>query len=283
MTTAYPNCAGSLPLQTLYIELFDCKDEYLSHGTGFLVHIGCKQIGLITARHNLTALDIFTGQKIGRAPPKKAKVWIPRKANQSWVPFEIDLENKPWIDFETFNPPKPKSDVVIILLHFREKAVKDLLLFTFRTMDEVRFSDWQTWRVGMPMTILGYPIRRSQQKSALGIAGQLASEPRIDFQIGDERYPMYLVSARTWSGMSGGPVVPFQGHGGYFFDNGEWTAAAGGGEPLCLGLYGGRLTVTQNESSDLGLVWRICWLINAVYHELKTKNSYTFVELKANE
>ena len=86
--------------------------------------------------------------------------------------------------------------------------------------------------------------------------GSIASEPLLDY---DGR-PRVLIDCRTYSGMSGSPVVV--SHSGIWMPEGEITgdSVIGTVESL-LGIYSGRLGVRawlETEGvSEIGVVWKL--------------------------
>ena len=110
--------------------------------------------------------------------------------------------------------------------------------------------------------VIGYPLGLSGSKSERGAMpiykrGSIASEPMVDF---DQR-PCLLIDCRTFSGMSGSPVVV--SHSGIWMPEGKMTddAVIGTVENL-LGVYSGRMTnpmyaASGGSSSDIGVVWKM--------------------------
>ena len=109
--------------------------------------------------------------------------------------------------------------------------------------------------------VIGYPLGLSGSRSARGAMpiykrGSVASEPALDY---DGR-PCLLIDCRTFSGMSGSPVVAT--HSGIWMPTGKVSddSVIGTVENL-LGVYSARLTspirAVQEGVSDIGLVWKM--------------------------
>ena len=111
------------------------------------------------------------------------------------------------------------------------------------------------------MFVIGYPLGlsgSSSDRDAMPIykRGSIASEPLLDY---DER-PCLLIDCRTFSGMSGSPVVV--AHSGIWMPDGRMTSdsAIGTVENL-LGVYSDRLSVSarvvSEGVSDIGIVGKL--------------------------
>ena len=109
--------------------------------------------------------------------------------------------------------------------------------------------------------VIGYPLGLSGSESDRGAMpiykrGSIASEPMLDY---DGR-PCVLIDCRTFSGMSGSPVVV--AHSGIWMPEGNMTddSVIGTVENL-LGVYSGRLSVparaVSEGVSDIGVVWKL--------------------------
>ena len=109
--------------------------------------------------------------------------------------------------------------------------------------------------------VIGYPLGLSGSRSDRGAMpiykrGSIASEPAVNYNL----RPCLLIDCRTFSGMSGSPVVV--SHSGLWTPPGKTTkdSIIGTVENL-LGVYSGRMsspiTAPTEGISDIGIVWKI--------------------------
>ena len=131
----------------------------------------------------------------------------------------------------------------------------------FNAMNDVkRFEERFIGSVTDDVFVVGYPLGLSGSCSERGAMpiykrGSIASEPLLDY---DGR-PRVLIDCRTYSGMSGSPVVV--SHSGIWMPEGKMTgdSVIGTVENL-LGVYSGRLSVPAwlepQGVSEIGVVWK---------------------------
>ena len=257
----YPPHINSLSVQSVYIESI-FPGEATSSATGFFISLGyCSRVVyLATARHVLHGSDFFTDAC--SAIPKAIRVWIPLKNRIEWRAFEISLldENTgspKWIDHETVKAAAirqtfPDADIALLPLKI-DDSWRDALVIPYVPCRRQFFADWQR-SIGMNLYLCGFPLKRTEQKLGVTVTASVASEPNIDFHFRARYYPFYLVSGRFWTGQSGSPVLPWPSVGAGSTEGGDWEYADGA-EASVVGLYSGRLELSKNETSDLGIVW----------------------------
>ena len=136
--------------------------------------------------------------------------------------------------------------------------------------DGKRFDERFVGSVTDDVFVVGYPLGLSGSRSERGAIpiykrGSVASEPLLDY---DGR-PRVLIDCRTYSGMSGSPVVV--SHSGIWMPEGMMTGdSVFGTVENLLGVYSGRLSVPvwrePEEVSEIGVVWKLRTIDEVVDH-----------------
>lgn len=234
---------------SLLLELF-ANGNPLGVATGFIVRVDHHGFYLITNWHVLSGRDPITEQPMHPAAALPDVVSINYHRHDrfgEWVKATESILRdgvRQWLE----HPRGRAVDVVALPL---TNIPGNAAITTFRLA--LRESDLVP-EVGMPVFIIGFPFGIGAGGNwPIWKAGNIASEPDIDYQEGESAF---LVDATTRSGMSGSPVV-IRMNAGYRDHQGALTL---GGPPLTkfVGIYSGRIyeDLAQGQGAELGRVWR---------------------------
>jgi hypothetical protein len=292
----YPDGMNSLSIEPLYLEIFSNENEsnqeqLLGHGTAFLIDASpnrskCddrRTLKFTTAGHCLTGKNFFHPNQLldkqGRSPTF-VRIHLPKRLSIGWDPFDVALldgNHKP--TYQIIKHKGMKCDIATFELECTvdfgaeyHLALPDPMCFRRHPFN--KSTDWMLDSVGCDQLLIsGFPLSRKNQKFALTIPAVIASEPRFPFEfpIGQNNfveYPFFLVSARTWTGQSGSPVYR-SASAGFGARPEGWLLAAGGTHNI-VGIYTSRLHpniqgIDSNQHSDLGVVWPLNLLVDAMY------------------
>lgn len=217
---------------------------FLSVGTAFTVSMDNASY-LVTALHNITGRDYFTNKCLNKnlALPNifKLLAWTHGEKNGKLFLREFEVPM-----FSSFGPN-----------FFYDRSAKGADIAVFPLPAELKIScfsmsaqfDWQA-TVGTDAVALGFPSAIDISHTCVWKRIMISSEPDIDVN----GHNLTLTDGRTFSGMSGGPVLISQSSG---------TAGAGirtviGGNAVrLLGVYGGRYHTDKEKSDTLGFYWPI--------------------------
>lgn len=127
------------------------------------------------------------------------------------------------------------------------------------------------------VALIGYPYGFYDTRNALPIwkTGSVASEPEVDF----DGKPLFLVDVSAFPGMSGSPVFGVSPHGVY--ESKDGAIKMGANLKTFLGIYasmqivrrkkyleemafGDRLGIVNNESLEIGHVWKARLILETV-------------------
>jgi hypothetical protein len=262
--------AGSI--RALYCEIFAVADAEIPCATGtafigwcnVMGESNCFKAALLTARHNVTGKNHFPPHDWisieMKMTPQKMRVYFPCIENpQKWFAHDFPLcesddANQPnWLEHLTL-----KADVDVVgfplNLELLDRVHDGCLVCLHRTSNEIN----ENLRASSTVQVIGFPLKRKDNYLAVWSGGAIAYEPTYDFPLifknGVEKtYPVYLISARTFSGQSGSLVVRHAGENGWWQNSYFTTASGTKGE--ILGMYTCRLNA-DGTGSDLGFVWR---------------------------
>ena len=269
MPTPDPLSFSSIPVTTLGL-----GGRTIDQATGFFYR--SKKSGRL---HLVTNWHVVTGRSPDK-PTESATGAIPevlRCLVHEWQPpdgqgrqyvglsalaqVEIRLNEQDGNDPCWKEHPEHGRAVDVVAVDVEDTFSKDN--HTFNAVNGgTRFDERFHGSVTDDVFVIGYPLGLSGSKSERGAMpiykrGSIASEPMVDF---DQR-PCLLIDCRTFSGMSGSPVVV--SHSGIWMPEGKMTddAVIGTVENL-LGVYSGRMTnpmyaASGGPSSDIGVVWKM--------------------------
>ena len=156
--------------------------------------------------------------------------------------------------------PLHRHRLDVVAIDVEDTFFKDRHVFN-AVNDGRRFVEDFVGSVTDDVFVVGYPLGLSGSRSQRGAMpiykrGSIASEPSLNY---DGR-PCLLIDCRTYSGMSGSPVVV--SHSGIWMPDGKMTddSVIGTVENL-LGVYSGRLSVPARAAgegvSEIGVVWKL--------------------------
>jgi hypothetical protein len=286
----FPLGLRSGTVASIYTEIMR-EERVISHGSSFLVTESVRQrcTALITARHNFTGLNHFTGQMLPPgAIPNRVRLWIPSRRELSWMPFELPLlgadgHTPIWLDAERYGSIVDVAGLDLTELRLNEKEYG----FPFLGCNGApRYSD--SFSPGQPVHIVGFPLTNIGTYPAVWTTGFIASDPYFPVQLPDPigEIPGFLVSCRTWSGQSGSPVV-LPKFGFTIFNGQSWhslperSVVNGIGGMYMPHIYTGRLNppTPRDEpsmvgSSDLGIVWNGDVAYTVLRQVMEKRNAY---------
>ena len=155
--------------------------------------------------------------------------------------------------------PLHRHRLDVVALDVEDTFSRDRHVFN-AVNDIKRFDERLVGRVTDDVFVVGYPLGLSGSRSERGAMpiykrSSIASEPLLDY---DGR-PRVLIDCRTYSGMSGSPVVVSRS--GIWMPEGKMTgdSVIGTVENL-FGVYSGRLSVPgwleSDGVSEIGVVWK---------------------------
>jgi hypothetical protein len=277
----YPLHMSGSSIQSIYLEMLGPKivatnRKIIASGTGFFSgeHVG--ESTFITAAHNLTGKDFFSGKCLGKegAIPYALRVWLPDKHCLRWHAVEIEIRDGTetkltnWGFFEVsghvmdvawLNIPKERIPDDALILPYKINGSE-------RSVRPVAFASPARIGIGASVCVAGFPLKRSidQDKLAISVAGAIASEPRVPFDYRKSNgeamptggWPFFLINVRGYNGLSGSPVYVHNSCHYLGQSGGGWSHDSGGTN-TAIGIYTGRLGDPEDKSvsSDLGIVW----------------------------
>jgi S1-C subfamily serine protease len=226
-----PTMIDPLSATSIFIEIYQ-DNIPKAVATGFIVSSN-NILYLITNKHVVTPSE-FNATKL--------KIYYHGLTLGSWNPkFEnlYDGENKKWLEHPSF----PNFDVVALKIVNVDNTVKiypfDLNLANTDMIPEP----------AMPVSIIGYPAGiRTGVGFPVWKTGHIASDPELNY----DNKPIFLIDATTRGGMSGSPVV-LRLTGGFRQNNGNRMIAMAGTSTKFLGVYSGRIMLSDG-SSEIGFV-----------------------------
>ena len=156
--------------------------------------------------------------------------------------------------------PLYRHNLDVVAVDVQDTFSSDRHLF-YAVNDGTRFDESFVGSVTDDVFVVGYPLGLSSSRSKRGAIpiykrGSIASEPVLDY----DGLPCVLIDCRTYSGMSGSPVVVT--HSGVWMPEGKLTANSKiGTVQNLLGVYSGRLSVPARAEgegvSEIGVVWKL--------------------------
>ena len=229
-----------ISLQSLYIEML-FKDTKLSSGSAFVGKVGSRYF-LVTARHNFTGLDHYTGECLCKM------AGIPDA-----VRFYHHPDNNPDVITSTvkhlFEGGRPawkehqrSTDVATLEI----PPVSDINIFG----KDTNLGNPIAVENGDVVSVVGFPfgIKNACNNTYFAIwsTGFIATDRSVDY----EGEPVFLIDCRSRPGQSGSPVLCYRSGGLINLERG--SVAQSPWAVRFLGVYSGRI----NPESDLGRVWK---------------------------
>ena len=263
-----PLSFSSTPLTTI-----GRNGEELDKATGFFYRsTKSNRLHLITNWHVVTGRDPNqpTNSRTGAIPERVKCLVHERQADRSNGKQYVKLSALSSIDVNLNEPDgnqpcwKEHRDlgrsVDVVALDVEDSFSKDKHKFNVANCGDW-FEEGFDASVTDDVFVIGYPLGLSGSSSYQGAMpiykrGSIASEPGVNY---NDR-PCLLIDCRTFSGMSGSPVVV--SHSGIWMPSGEITddSIIGTVQNL-LGVYSGRMgtqhTKVTEGYSDIGIVWKI--------------------------
>lgn len=249
-----------LSLATCKLSLFR-NEVQLSTASGFLAEDEQSWF-LVTALHNFTGRDFFTGKCIS---PQLAT------PNKFLATFRIESEDGTFQRFEArgdlFSNGTPiflydwsdgGGDIAVIRMQ-KEQGQPNLV-----TINDVASRNWTVF-AGLEVFVLGYPSAIDVNGTPIWKKVSIASEPsqRVNGKNAT------LTDGLTFSGMSGGPVVINQSQG--FNDDKNYSLSKELAARV-IGVYGGRFDADADKSGTLGFYWPM-EIVNAIISEERQAGS----------
>lgn len=236
----------------LFIEMF-FNDTCLSSGTG-LVFEKEERFYLITNRHNFTGKDNFTGECLSNTASVPNRIKIHHHLNGSIKVRDPIFEDIITSDFRPLwiEHPVLKDKVDVVALELKNLTI-DVPILPLNLYEETKFS----FSVTSNVSVVGFPYGLSVENFPIWVTGSIASDPELDFN----NLPLMLINCSTRQGMSGSPVIIYRNNGLEEIE-GFGTRSIHAPCWRFIGIYSGRIAtrkhsaIRDNESSDLGLVWK---------------------------
>ena len=224
----------------LHIGCFFDK-EPIGQATGFVVAYDSKNY-LVTNRHVVTGRHFASNQPLSTtgAVPDKIAVWFHvRDKLGSWVCRELSLFGKSGERKWKEASQEENADVVALPVNDTPDTAIYPLDLTLADTDLLL-------PPSEPVSIIGFPFGMAASgKFPIWKTGHIASDLDLDY----DKKPVFLIDAKTRSGMSGSPVLARR----LGMHVGATGCVLGGGDVVrFLGVYSGR----TNNDSDIGLVWK---------------------------
>lgn len=228
-------------LASVPIEMF-FNDEPLATGTAFFWREDGRNY-LITNWHNLSGRDPESGQCLDKkrsGVPNRIRVSF----NKVGKPGEKLLEFLPIWD--------PNGDPLWLVDKVRGRQVDVAALpVAGDTQVELYPINWLPQepmfiKVGMDVFILGYPLGITAARLPIWKRGSIAHE----LDVREEISPYYLVDTASRKGMSGSPVI-LRKWGSIEHFQGDKVRTT------ILGIYSGRIGVSDEDDVQLGKVWPV--------------------------
>lgn len=232
-------------IQSLYIEMYNSSEQFVSSGTAFTIVTPQQQPYLLTNRHIVANQQLETGSPYidSKSIPNYIIIYHNKKNNRGyWVQRKeylyTDNGTPQWIEHPSLGN---KADFVALKLY----NIDDIHVYPY---DPIDIDTGIHIGPSKPASVIGFPFGKSAGGLAIWATGFLASEQQVDYN----GLPIQLIDCRSRPGQSGSPVIAYYSPNTPIpLENGSTTM-----HPYprlrFIGIYSGRI---HNES-DLGVVWK---------------------------